>query len=171
MPFFANSPNRILKQSLGGWSLNLILTASSGELYAAPTGVQSTGLNPNISNPTASHAFNTCTVTVSGALQNCVGSEQPVWAINQPFTLNNTTPYFGGLRSRIPPNVNLSLFKSFPIYDRLKLEFRAESFNLVNTPQFGAPDTNVNDAAFGSLTNFAQTNDPRNIQLALKLTF
>jgi hypothetical protein len=171
LPFFANSSNGFLRQSLGGWSGNLILTASSGQLFAAPTGVQATGLNPHIANPTRDHAFNTCTLTVAGTLQNCVSNEQPAWAINKPFTLNNTTPYFGELRTGIPINVNLSLFKTFPIHDQLKLQFRAESFNLTNTPQFGAPDTNVNDAAFGSLTNFAQTNNPRNLQVALKLLF
>lgn len=171
LPFFKDSPNRFAKQTLGGWALNVIYTYSSGHLYAAPTGVQSTGINPNITRPTPSHQFNTCTITVSGTLQNCAAGEQPAWAINKPFTLNQTTPYFGGFRSAIPQNVNLSVFKSFPLYEQMKLQFRAEAFNFTNTPQFGAPDTGVNSPTFGALTNFAQQNDPRAIQLALRLSF
>jgi len=67
--------------------------------------------------------------------------------------------------------VNFSLFKTFPIHESFYLQFRAESFNLPNTPQFGAPDTGVNSATFGSQTNYAQSNNPRNVQIALRLPF
>ncbi|HEY4382751.1 MAG TPA: TonB-dependent receptor [Acidobacteriaceae bacterium] len=171
LPWFAHSTNFAAREFLSGWAANIIYSYSAGELYAAPTGVQATGVNPHIANPTRVHFFNTCTLTTTGARQNCVGSEQPAWAINQPFTLNNTTPYYGGLRSSIPQNVNFSMFKTFPIHDTLNLQFRAESFNLTNTPQFGGPDTGVNSQTFGSQTNFAQSNNPRNVQLALRLSF
>ena len=171
LPFFVTSSNQLLKQTLGGWSVNFIWFFSAGQLYAIPSGVQATGVSPRLANPTIAKEFNTCTITTSGALQNCGAGQTPVWSINKPYALNETTQYFGALTSHIPPVLNLSIAKTFPIHDRLKLEFRAESFNLSNTPQFGAPDTNVNDATFGALTNFSQTNDPRNIQLALRLTF
>jgi hypothetical protein len=171
LPFFAHSSHFALREALSGWAANIIYSYSAGELFGAPAGVQATGLNPHIANPTRAHAFNTCTITVSGTMQNCVNGEQPAWRINQPFALNNTLPDFGGLRTSIPQNVNFSLFKAFPIHDSINLQFRAESFNLTNTPQFGAPDTGVNDTTFGSLTNFAQTNNPRNVQLALRLSF
>ena len=61
LPFFQRSSNRLLKQALGGWALNVIYSYSSGQLFAAPAGVQSTGLSPRILNPTRAHEFNTCT--------------------------------------------------------------------------------------------------------------
>jgi hypothetical protein len=172
LPFFAHSSNGLVRQTLSGWSMNGIFSASSGEIYAAPTGLQATGVSPRTAHPTFAHEFNTCTITVSGVLQNCSAAEpNPVWSVNKPFTLNNMTPYYGGLTNPIPPSLNFSIFKSFVLYENMKLQFRAESFNLANTPQFGSPDTTYTDSTFGSRTNWAQINDPRNIQLALRLTF
>ncbi|WP_158820585.1 carboxypeptidase regulatory-like domain-containing protein [Granulicella sp. S156] len=172
LPFFSNSKNRVEKQAFGGWAVNLIARKSSGQIYGAPGGVQATGVNPHVAHPTWAHAFNTCTITTSGTLQNCSASEPtPVWAITPPFTLNRMIPTYGGFRSPIPWTEDASIFKTFPIHDRLNLQFRAEFFNLTNTPVFPGPDTNVNDATFGQQTVFTQTNIPRNIQVALKLTF
>ena len=52
----------------------------------------------------------------------------------------------------------------------MKLQVRIESFNLFNTPWFGAPNTAVTNAAFGVVTP-TQVNDPRNIQLGVRFTF
>ena len=57
---------------------------------------QSAVINPRISNPTRVREFNTCTITISGTLYNCVVNEQPAWSITEPYTLTNLTPYFGG---------------------------------------------------------------------------
>jgi hypothetical protein len=172
LPFFANHSNGFAKEALGGWSANIIFTKTSGQLYNAPSGVQPTGVSPRVPHPTWAHEFNTCTITTSGTLQNCsAGESMPVWSITQPFTLNHLVPTYGELRSPIPPTEDVSLIKTFPVHQSVNLQFRAEFFNLTNTPVFPGPDTNVNDATFGQQTSFTQTNIPRNIQLALKLNF
>jgi hypothetical protein len=51
----------------------------------------------------------------------------------------------------------------------MSLQFRAETFNLLNTPRFGNPDSVLSDAAFGVIS--AQANSPRQIQFGLKLLF
>jgi hypothetical protein len=53
--------------------------------------------------------------------------------------------------------------------DRLQLEFRAEAFNATNSVVFAAPAHVINAAGFGVVTSTANT--PRQLQLALKLTF
>ena len=58
--------------------------------------------------------------------------------------------------------------KTFPLADRMNLEFRAEAFNISNTPPLGAPNTVLGNAAFGTITTAL---DPRVFELALKLKF
>jgi hypothetical protein len=68
------------------------------------------------------------------------------------------------------PLVDFSVFKMFSITERVKMQFRAESFNLTNTPWFPAPNTTLGSANFGVVSP-SQANDPRNVQLALRLMF
>ncbi len=49
------------------------------------------------------------------------------------------------------------------------LQFRAEMYNIFNTPYFDNPNTVVGSANFGRITNVS--NSPRQIQLALKFVF
>jgi hypothetical protein len=49
-----------------------------------------------------------------------------------------------------------------------RLEIRLEAFNVLNRVQFGSPDTNVGDATFGQI---GQANQPRQVQIALKLYY
>jgi hypothetical protein len=74
----------------------------------------------------------------------------------------------GTIRGPGYTSLNLSLYKSFPIYDRLNLQFRAEAFNALNHPNFNSVDTGVGSGSYGQLTN---TGDPRIIELALKMSF
>jgi hypothetical protein len=64
----------------------------------------------------------------------------------------------------------LSLFKEFnlsKLREGSRAEFRLESFNALNHPQFCGPNTTVNGGSFGEIT--CQANSPREVQLALKL--
>jgi Carboxypeptidase regulatory-like domain/TonB-dependent Receptor Plug Domain len=66
-------------------------------------------------------------------------------------------------------NFDLALSKTTPLRgERLKLEFRAEFFNIFNHAEFSNPDTNINGGTFGQILTTA---DPRIIQLALRLSF
>ena len=43
-------------------------------------------------------------------------------------------------------NLDLSLFRSFKLNDRFNLQFRAEAFNVSNTPHFANPVSDVNSS-------------------------
>jgi TonB dependent receptor. len=65
-------------------------------------------------------------------------------------------------------NVDLALIRRLPVHAGAALEIRAEIFNLLNTPNFGAPNAVQGAANFGTITTAF---DPRVGQLALKLLF
>jgi hypothetical protein len=78
--------------------------------------------------------------------------------------------------------MDLAVRREFPLYDRLHLQFRAESFNVFNHPNFGQIDPIYSDLQFGQATGtlastlgvvnpLYQTGGPRSMQFALKLIF
>ena len=171
LPFFAHSSNGILREAISGWATDLTLSAQSGYLYGAPSGVQSTGIDPHIKHPTSSHFFNTCTITTTGAHENCSYESTPAWYITPAYTLNRLNPYFGGFRISDPPELNLSIGKEFKLSERVGFNLRGESFNLANSEKFFAPDTSATDSTFGARTSNSQYNLPRNIQLTGRISF
>jgi len=82
--------------------------------------------------------------------------------------------------------MDLAARREFPIYDRLKLQFRAEAFNVFNHPNFGTVNSTYCPASagctfgqatatlagsLGGLSPLYQTGGPRSMQFALKLLF
>jgi hypothetical protein len=78
-----------------------------------------------------------------------------------------------GLQTNYGPpvrNLDFSLFKDFSFTERFKLQFRGETFNLANTPQFSVPDNTLGNAKFGKVTSTSAGSE-RHIQFALRLQF
>ena len=57
-------------------------------------------------------------------------------------------------------NLDWSLFKSFAITESSKVQFRAEFFNLFNTPQFDLPNSTIGNPAAGRITGRLFFTDP-----------
>jgi hypothetical protein len=84
---------------------------------------------------------------------------------------------------------DFAVHREFPIHESLKLQFRAEMFNVLNHPNFGPPNGSFGAAGFGlsqqmlgqslnsnnlgggGLSTLYQLGGPRSIQFALKLIF
>jgi hypothetical protein len=66
-------------------------------------------------------------------------------------------------------NTDFSVIKQFALPREMGLNFRAEFFNLFNHAQFGSPINDINAVGFGAVNS--TVNNPRLVQLALKLTF
>jgi hypothetical protein len=95
------------------------------------------------------------------------------------------------LRAFGEAQANVSIARTFPIYDRLNLQFRAEAFNLLNHPVFGAVSltcgtttlgatctntimgqaTNTLNTGLGNLNSLYQQGGPRSLEFMLKLQF
>ncbi len=66
-------------------------------------------------------------------------------------------------------NFDLSVFKEFPVSHGVRLQFRAECFNVLNTSQFDLPNATIGAANAGTITSIVGT--PRQIQFGLKALF
>ena len=158
---FLSSANRFANGVLGGWQLQGIMVLRTGRPFTptisrdvANTGIG--GQRPNrigsgtLSNPTIGQWFDKTAFTVPAA-----------------YTWGNSGADI--LREDHFKNLDLSLFKQFLVNERTRLQFRAEAFNLTNSPSFAAPGTNIDSASGGVVTSTIST--PRNIQFGLKLIF
>jgi hypothetical protein len=78
--------------------------------------------------------------------------------------------------------LNMAVRREFPLHDALKLQFRAEAFNILNHPMFGYVDPVYTDATFGQATKMLneslgtmssqyQQGGARSMQFALKVRF
>ena len=61
---------------------------------------------------------------------------------------------------------DVSLFKTFSLMEKLKVQFRAEALNVSNTPTFHGPNTTFTNPQFGIITS--QANYPRLIQIGVR---
>ena len=88
------------------------------------------------------------------------------------WQLGNAPRVDPDLRGHYMHNWNFAVTKTTPIQGRVNLTLRAEAFNLFNRSQFGMPNTQVTTAAQSNLGRVTtQSNQPRLIQLAFRLTF
>ncbi len=146
---------------LGGWQMQGIMVLRSGRPFT-----------PTISRDVANTGIGGQRPirTGSGTLDNPTIAQ---WFDKTAFTLpaSFTWGNSGGdiLREDRFKNLDLSLFKQFRFNERATLQFRAEAFNLTNSPSFAAPGTNIDLSSGGVVTSTIST--PRNIQFGLKLIY
>jgi hypothetical protein len=187
---------------LGNWQANYIFQARSGQPY----NIQVTGdlanlrgsaqnppgnyLRPNlvadpfVAGPVAANPDPNCQKTISqgGRAADNVGTTD-TWF--NPCAFGIPTGAFGNLgrnafRGSHVVNMDLSLFKSIPVYEGWNLQLRFEAFNLFNIQNFDAPSAltinNANNATqiatgVGRITGLATGTTPRQMQFGLRLTF
>jgi hypothetical protein len=156
---------RVAEIVLGGWQVNGIVTIQSGS---------SIGIGANNTANLFTEAIRANTNGRKARLDVDARDRLNRWfdtsTFSQPgpFTLGNMGPLVADLQNHHINNLDLSLFKTFALIERLRLQFRAEAFNAANRVRFGGPNTNVNAGANFGLVN-SQSNDPRQIQFGLKL--
>jgi hypothetical protein len=164
--------NPVLDAFLGGWELTSINTAHSGQpldvTYAA------TGANQvsSLSNDYRGQPFLRPNVTGSAASQSRSAMLNTYFA-GYTFTTPPASAPFGdvGRNSFRTPNFeqwDCSIDKNFRIHEAVRLQFRAEFFDILNHTNFGIPNTQTTSAAFGTIRTAYPS---RQGQFALKLFF
>jgi hypothetical protein len=145
----------IAAATIGGWSINGIYEGHSGTPLVIVGANNNASDRPNyvssakLSNPTAYEWFNTSAF-----------AEPALYTFgNAPRTLPNVRG--PGLES-----LDAGLVKNFHIWERLHLQFRADTFNAFNHTNLGLPSNNFLSSTFGQITT---ANPNRIVQLSLKL--
>jgi len=89
------------------------------------------------------------------------------------FGFGNEPGYDPELRGQGIVNFDLAVVRNFSFRERYKIQFRAEAFNLANNTRFANPGTVMGTSTFGTITGggSSQQNQPRLIQLALRINF
>jgi hypothetical protein len=82
------------------------------------------------------------------------------------FTIGNSSR--NPVRGPQYSNADVAIIKRTYFGENRNIEFRAEAFNVTNTPPLGAPATVADAAGFGSITS---AGDPRVLQFGLKVNF
>ncbi|MGA2646729.1 MAG: carboxypeptidase regulatory-like domain-containing protein [Candidatus Sulfotelmatobacter sp.] len=161
---------RALEAVLGGWKTNGIWQISDGRPISFFT------LNGGTPLPTYGYQR----PDIVGTPKRNYGSDwvnnffanPDVFQTPAPFTLGNAPRATGAIRTPLSFAADLSLTKQFllsNVHEGVHLELRLEAENAFNHPVLGTPDSTVGDPSFGAI--FYQANNPRQCQLALKVTF
>jgi hypothetical protein len=162
----ANSSG-LVNYIIGNWQLNGILTLTSG----APYDVYISSDIPNVGNFDPGSGNVRANVTGDPNLPNPSTKEwfnTAAFGPPAPFTFGDSGR--NSLRADWFKNLDTSLFRDFPFGETRSLQFRAEAFNVTNTPTWGIPVNDLNNhAQFGSITNTRSTE--RQLQVSLKLYF
>jgi hypothetical protein len=157
-----------------GWQLNTIAFWQTGTAFGV-----SNGVSPQINLPDAStdrpdrytrYSAIPTSVIAAGNVQCLGGGNSGHCFAPQAFGTAGDTPNFSeyGPHQR---RVDLSLFKDFDLLRESKLQFRAEAFNITNTPNLATPSGGFETPGFGTITSTAGNETPRQLQFALKLLF
>jgi hypothetical protein len=160
---------------LGGWQLNGITSMQSGQPITAlcscdPTGIGDTTGRADIVPGVPLYTGNPWPGSPTRPVINPAAFVTPLG-----------TGQFGDsgrnmLRGPALLNWDFSVFKKFKVRESQMLEFRAEIFNLFNTPEFSNPSADVSAPAtfgqsFSTITTPVGFPSQRQIQLALKYSF
>lgn len=155
------------KEVLSGWQVNGITEIRSGQPFNILSGVDSnfdgsTTDRPNqTGNPVLGNRSKSAEIAewfnTAAYAQVLVGTQTG---------LGNTR--YNTLLSPGAINTNLSAFKTFPLYETLNLQFRAEAFNAFNHANLNGPNSTQNSPSFGVISG---ASGGRVLQFALRLAF
>lgn len=164
----------------GGFELSSIFTMSSG----APLAITSSSCNIPFTGGLCVPNYNpnfAGSPSINGGLASGNGdtatSKHNISYINSnaflkvpAYTFGNaprSAPY--GLRSPFTWDQDVTLRRTFSIWEDLKLQTAISAFNIYNTVNFGGVTANIDSTSFGTVTN--QANQPRKLQVEARITF
>jgi hypothetical protein len=189
LPFGKNG-SRMMKLATGGWQANLLAFYQSGVPFTVLDGVAP--VPSNVSNLITTDRPN----LVAGQSYVPANQNYTNWINVNAFTPQPVGTVGSETRSQLygphQRSADFSLFKDFQIREAMKLQFRAEVYNITNTENFGQPNITITKwsstlsgfntgapgatpvlgaGGFGQITGSNLALNPRQYQFALKFIF
>ena len=179
---FGKTGSRLRKLAIGGWQANLLAFYQSGVPFTVID--TATPVPSNVSRLVTADRPN----VVGGQPYAPPNQNYTNWINPAAFVLQPVGTVGNERRAQLygphQRSIDFSLFKDFQFYERMKLQFRAEVYNLTNTENFGQPNINIskwtsnvagasptNGGQWGQITGSNLALNPRQFQLAMKLIF
>lgn len=181
---FAKTSTGLKKELLAGYVINEIYVWNTGNVFSITDNF--TGFGDSVYAAGVGSGPDRPEQVASAKLAHPSISEwfnRDAFVEPEPGTIPNT-----GRNTLYGPHfqhIDLSIFKNFTIWEKTQLQFRAESFNVTNTPAYFVANDQNHDAttnlvpatgnapssAFGQIVRTNPSYTPRNLQFALKLLF
>ena len=159
----ASGASGVLNHLIGGWSLSGTLSLNTGFplvlTSSGNSGVGSSVLRPNSTGKSAE---------LTGDVQSRLSKffETSAFSIPAAFTFGNTARSLPDVRGPGRRNYDIAMGKNFVLREPLSLQFRAEAFNLTNTPYFLGPGIALGSGTFGVISGSL---GERQVQFSAKL--
>ena len=187
---FGKSGGRATKMAIGGWQANILAFYQSGLPFTVLDAV--TPVPSNVSNLVTADRPN----VVAGVPYAPPNQDYNNWINVTAFTPQPVGRVGNESRNQLygphQRSMDLSLFKDIPVREKMKVQFRAEVYNVTNTENFGLPNLNITKwsqtqpgfntgapgatpvlgaGGFGQITGSNLSLNPRQYQFALKFIF
>jgi hypothetical protein len=170
----------IVDHAFGGWQFNNLISVGTG----TPIDINLGAERPDLVGQVSTGSLQATSLApggpparqwISAAPFTFVDPPQSGFRFTRPGTLGRNHFYGPGYGTW-----DTSLFKNFALSERIKMQFRAEAFNVLNHPQYAQPDTYLgfldpttgrpSNTDFGLITSTRQSSS-RQLQFAFRFMF
>ncbi len=162
--------NRLWQQVAGGWSLNGYWIYESGtpmsisHANGRPLRIRNAALGGPVGQRLGDQRDPKTKLPLNPYFDITAFAPLPT-----QYTVSPEPPRFAELRTPRTKSLNVSVFKDFPIHERIKLQLRLEASGVTNSPDFDAPGTNMSSpTTFGIIKSAGGS---RSMQGSLRVSF
>ncbi len=162
---YLNSGSKFIDYALGGWTVSGVFSWNTG-FPLALTSIGNSGIGSSVLRPNSTGK----SAELSGAPQTRLTRyfDTDQFTVPAAFTFGNVARTLPDVRGPSRVNYDVAIQKAFVVHEPVSVAFRAEAFNLTNTPYFFTPGEGLGANTFGVIT--AATGE-RTVQFSLKILF
>ena len=172
---FLNQNNIFTKYILGGWSISGYNSYNSG----TPIGVVTERVLPTVGGALLGNNLRP-DIVAGAAIRTSAGCgdfdpgrgdrylNSSAFSDPAPWRFGSASRVLGNVRTCGSLNENISIIKYIPIKERVRFQFGSDFFNAFNRHSWGAPNTDIDNSGFGTITS---TGPGRVIQVHARIEF